>query len=378
MNYKPKHIVIVVHHYPPHITGVGLVAHNQAKKLVAMGHSVDVITSDTNKDEKSCNMDGVRVIRVKSLNTFEKWGAPFPIFSPRLFSILLKSIKKADIVHVHDAFYMSSFFAALFARLYKKPTVLMQHIAMIPHPSKLVVLIEKMVYATTGALIFHWSKSIITINDRVDQFLIERGVSQSKLISLPNGVDTDLFYPVGEEEKKILRSQFRLNQNKKVVLFVGRFVPKKGFDKVLAACSDEYQIVFAGGDAPQDSDDEIIFLGKLSQKKLAQVYQASDIFVLPSHGEGFPLSVQEAMASGLPVITTKDKGYERYRLDEKFVYLIDNPTKDSTRQAIKTLVKDDDLLRNMSAYSYRYARANFSWPLIATRLVKIYNDLLIV
>jgi D-inositol-3-phosphate glycosyltransferase len=375
MKNKPKHIIIVSHHYPPHITGVGLVAHNQAKNLVAAGHLVSVITSDTNKDEKSCNMDGVCVIRIKALNILEKWGAPFPIFSLKIFPVLLKSIKKADVVHVHDAFYMSTFFAVLCAHLYKKPIILMQHIAMIPHPSKFVVTIEKLVYATTGALVFRWSKSIITINDRVDKFLKVRGVSQSKLISLPNGVDTMLFHPVGKEEKKALRKQLGLSQNKKIILFVGRFVPKKGFDKVLAARNDEYQIVFAGGNPPHDSDEEILFLGKLSQKKLAQVYQASDIFVLPSQGEGFPLSVQEAMASGLPVITTKDEGYGRYRLDEKFVYLIENPTKDLVCQAIKTLVKDDDLLRNMSDYSYHYARTNFSWPLIISRIEKIYDDL---
>ena len=302
MERQLKNILIVAHHYPPHITGVGMVAHNQAKHLVVAGYHVTVITSETGKNEKSCVMDGVNVIRIKAYNGFEDWSAPFPIFSPRLISTFLKFIKTTDIVHIHDAFYMSSFFAALFARAYKKPIVLTQHVAMIPHPNRLIVEIQKVVYATTGALIFYWSNVIITINDTVEKFLLGQGVSKNKIVALPNGVDTDLFHPVKNPEKYALKKQLGLSLDKKIVLFVGRFVPKKGFDKVLAVRSSKFQIVFAGGDAPETKVEDVVFLGKLSQIKLAQVYQAADIFILPSLGEGFPLSIQEAMATGLPVM----------------------------------------------------------------------------
>lgn len=377
MPTQAKNVLIVCHYYPPHIGGIEIVAYNQAKQLALAGHKVTVVTSKVHSKEKNCYLGGVDIVRIKAWNFFERWGIPFPIFAPRMLLTLLKLSKRADVIHMHDAFYMSSFLAALCGCWHRKPMCLTQHVAMITHPSRLVTIIQKVVYATSGAAIFRLSNNIFIFNDKVEKFLLDRGVSQSKLISLPNGVDTELFHPVGKEEKTALRKQLGFSQNKKIILFVGRFVPKKGFDKVLAARNDEYQIVFAGGDAPQDSDDEIIFLGKLSQKKLAQVYQASDIFVLPSHGEGFPLSIQEAMASGLPVITTKDEGYMRYNLDENYVCLIDNPTKDSVCQSIKILMKDDDLLRKMSGYSYRYARDNFSWPLIVSRLEKIYNDLVI-
>lgn len=373
---RSKRIVIVAHHYPPHVTGVGMVAHDQAKRLVAAGHHVTVITSRTRKDEKTCVMDGVNVERVMALNVTERWGAPFPIFSPRLLLVLLRSVKNADIVHVHDAFYMSSFGAALCARIYRKPIVITQHVAMIPHPSKIIVGMQKVVYATTGALIFRWSNLVLTLNDRVEKFLVDRGVPLRKIVAFPNGVDTELFCPVTPEEKQELKKHFGMSLNKKIALFIGRFVPKKGFDKVLAAESDRYQLVFAGGDRPPHKNNQMIFLGKLPQVKVAQLYQAADVFILPSHGEGFPLSIQEAMASGLPVITTNDEGYKRYNLDERLVYLIDNPTNASVRHSIESIINDEERMQNMAAYSHRYAKANFSWPLIVARLERIYDELL--
>jgi D-inositol-3-phosphate glycosyltransferase len=368
-------ITIVSSYYPPHLGGLEIVAHYQAKLLAATGNVVTVITSKTDSDRSHYVEDGVEVVRIPALNISERWGAPFPIFSPSLLWALSRSIKHADIVHVHDAFYMSSFFAALCARWYKKPLVLTQHVAMIAHPSKAVMAIQKIVYATSGNVIFRISTIVIAFNDRVKEFLLAQGVPERKIMALYNGVDSELFHPVSIEEKDALRAKLGLSTTKKIILFVGRFVPKKGFSKVLAARSKEYQIVFAGGDAPSESNEEVVFLGKLSQSMLAEVYQAADIFVLPSEGEGFPLSVQEAMATGLPIITSDDYGYGRYNFDREKMVFIDKPTETSVREAIKELLDNDARLSAMSSYSEEYALTHFKWSFVISQLEKIYTNL---
>ncbi len=375
MNQHLKKILIVAHHYPPHIAGVGMVAHNQAKKLVSAGYDVTVITSDTSKDERSGIMDGVNVVRVKALNfTEDRLGAPFPIFFPGLITTLIRFTRDADVIHIHETFYMSSFFAAIIARFYKKPIALTQHIAMVAHPSRLIVFIQKAVYATTGAIIFSLSKTIFVYNDRVRRFLIEQKVPETKIRVLMNGVDTDLFC-VANGEKNALKTKLGLDLKRKVVLFVGRLVPKKGFDKVLAAANQEYQIAFAGCEPIKHASPHVVFLGKMNHERLSEVYRASDIFVLPSESEGFPLSIQEAMASGLPIITSNDDGYASYALDARLVRLIDKPTKESVRESISATIYDEDLLKNMSAYSRDYAIANFSWPAILQKLISTYHEL---
>lgn len=210
MNLNCKRIVIVTHHYPPHITGVGFVAQNHAERLVLLGHKVTVITSDTSPLEKSSFSNGVNVVRIRAWNITEEWNAPFPIFSSMLLPALITHIREADIVHIHDSFYISSFLGSVVAKIYKKPILLTQHVAMIAHPSKIIVLIQKIVYATTGRIILRLSNRIFTFNTRVENFLIEKGVPRDKLTVLFNGVDTDIFKAVSVEEKITLKKNLDL------------------------------------------------------------------------------------------------------------------------------------------------------------------------
>lgn len=369
-------ILIVSSYYPPHLGGLEIVAFNHANLLAKRGHEVNVLTSSVNKAEVSYVKNGVNVIRVKALNFIEnKWGVPFPLFSIRFLWIAFREAKKSDVVHIHDVFYLSSFFAMLAARFYKKPVVLMQHVEMIKHPSKLVMMGQKLAFATTGAYVFKHSKKIITLNDRVDAFLMQCGVDNSKLVALPNGVDSTLFSPVSSAQKIDLKRKLGFSLDKKVVLFVGRFVPKKGFDKLMGASDDLYQLVFAGGTAPAGSDSRITFLGKLTQQELALVYQAADIFILPSEGEGFPLSVQEAMSSGLPIITTNDYGYVRYNFDRERFILLDDTSSKSIKETLYSIVNDNSKIRSMGEYSRSYALQYFSWDVVISELENLYKTL---
>jgi glycosyltransferase involved in cell wall biosynthesis len=376
MDNNPKKILIVSHHYPPHITGVGIIAHNQAKNLVRLGNDVTVVTSDVAENQKSGFVDGVKVVRVKALNFTEKFSAPFPIFSPSILYHLYKNVKNADVVHVHDSFYMSSFFAVIFAKIYKKPILLTQHVSLVAHPSGFVMILQKIVYSTTGYFIQKCSDLILTYNNRVESFLLNRGMPESKMLNLVNGVDTDYFTPANEGLKRQYKIQLGLNPDKKALLFVGRFVPKKGFKKVLDSQDDKYQIVFVGGDASEKSTDRTIFMGKVSQKDILKIYQACDVFILPSESEGFPVSIQEAMACGLPIITAKDDGYNTYNLDERYFEMILNPTRENIKSSIDKIVFDEDRIKKMSDYSLSYALANFSWINAVNTLNKVLTNLI--
>ncbi len=369
-------ITVVSHYYPPHLGGLERVAYYQATLLAKRGHNVIVVTSAVGKSDSLSNEDGVKVVRVKVFNFFEKWGIPFPIFFPSLCVSLHRAIKSADVVHIHDVFYMSSFAAAVCARWHKKPVVVMQHVAMIEHPSTLVMVVQKLVYLTSGKFIFNTAGKIITINDRVEKFILNSGVSTKKLVQLVNGVDVEQFCTVSASEKAALRKKFGLDETRKIVLFVGRLVPKKGYKKLLKAQSDFYQIVFCGGTIAEETNRNVIFLGERPVHEVAQAYQAADIFVLPSEDEGFPLSVQEAMSVGLPIVTTNDEGYKRYNLDPNNVCLLDNPTADSVREVITSLIHNDEKLQHMSDYSKNYAASHFDWEHVVTNLVEIYEGLL--
>jgi len=143
---------------------------------------------------------------------------------------------------------------------------------------------------------------------------------------------------------------------------VGRFVPKKGFDRALAATSDGYTIVFVGGDPPAEAADDprAIFLGQLSRDDLAEVYRACDLFVLPSESEGFPLTAQEAMASGLPIVITDDPGYAPYELDRTHVGWLDGSPA-QLRSLLQELAADSGRRGAMARYALEFARSRFLW-----------------
>ncbi len=368
-----RRIVIATHYYPPHTGGIELVAQNHAKRLSALGHDVTVITSKVSRHEVSGVEDGVRVVRVGALNPLEKFGVPQPLFSPRLLWEAARAVRHADVVHAHDVFYLSSLAAGLSAWVFRKPLVLTQHIMQVQHKIGMVNAAQKMVYATTGRFLFGKSSKIFTLNDDVDAFLLSRQVADHKIQRMPNGIDPDLFFPATARQKVQARQKFGLPTDGPIILFVGRFVAKKGFDKVLAAASPEYRIVLAGGDTSEPLPEHVTSLGKLPQHELAEVYRTADLFVLPSTGEGFPLSVQEAMASGLPIITTDDPGYASYKLDKSLVRMLRQPTAASVKQAIGELLSDHALRERMSAYSVAYAAEHFTWGHVVTELQQAYE-----
>lgn len=371
-----KHILMVSHYYPPHVGGIEIVAYNEAKRLARHGNRVTVVTSKTNGDPKSSFTDGVKVIRVPAFNGFEIKGVPFPIFSPFIFSTLWVEVRRADVIHIHDVFYISSFCAAFLAFLQGKRTVITQHVDIVPHPNKLVGLIELLAYQTYGRWTLRRCSQIITINTRVKDFLVKLGISAEKILEIPNGVDTELFRPPTKLERSAAKKTFGLSHKDFVVLFIGRYVPKKGYDLVRQAVSGEYITVFAGGDDKTfQSNKHQRNVGRLAQTELAKLYWTADLFVLPSVGEGFPLTAQEAMASGVPVALQYDKGYERYKLTPQHVEFLHNLDVTELKAVIRNLQRQIKRRQILASNAQTYAQKHFSWDAHIAGLEQLYATL---
>ncbi len=365
-------IGIFVTFLPPHIGGIETVAENQIRALAAEGHSVRVVTSAYGTPSESQQDPHVVISRIPVWNWFEeKMGAVFPLFAPSLITASYRVVKESDIVHVHDGFYLTSLVAAFWCRVLRTPMVMTQHVDLVPHPSSLVMFVQKAVYATTGRFIFATSKRIVVLNSRVHDFLRSKNVPEAKITFLPNGIDTALYRPAeNEREVTELRKKFRLPLNKTVTLFVGRFVPKKGFTKLQKLSVKPGSVLaFAGGDAPAGTARaNHMYLGKVDHDEMPLLYRAVDRFILPSEGEGFPMTIQEAMASGLSVVTTNDPAYDLYRLSEREITLIE-PTV-STLQS----VLENDGLAKIGSHARSYAVKHFSLDVHAKRLAALYEE----
>lgn len=367
-------ILIVTHYFLPHVGGIEIVAYNQAKELVKRGHKVTIVSSKIGDEPEEEIMDGIKIIRLKAWNWFEnKYGIPYPIFSWKIVKVMNQEAKKADIVHVHDLFYLSPFAGAIASQINKKPLVLMQHVELVKTKRPIVNLVQRLVYWTYGKYILRRANNLLVCNNKVKNWLNRK----DKTFMINNGVDAELFKPANREQKIKLRKKYKLPLDKPIIIFVGRFVEKKGFDKLFEVRDKNYFILFVGdGEVPEymKHDRNTRFIQFMPQEKLAKIYQASDVFCLPSTNEGFPLTILEAMASGLPIITSDNPGYEDY-IDRRFVKLI-NPTPKDIKSAIKEVLNNKKLSKKMADYSRNAVVKRFSWKANIDNIEKIYKKVL--
>lgn len=375
MNYKNNHpltiVIVVTYTYPFIGSGLGNVAMNQAEGLAALGHRVHVISSNIPNGPKKLERNGVTYHKCNALNFLNAFDIPVPLFafSREIISI----IQKADIVHAHDMLYPSSLQAAVWSKIFNTPFILTQHVGMVDYKNAVIDLLETIVRKTMGEIVLRLSNRILVINSEVTAWL---GPAHSKKTeTLINGVDTSLFQTASEEKKRLLRDKHSLPQDKKIVLFVGRLVGKKGIRELFNARSNAYHLLYVGtGEVPEDMQDKenVQFFGGTDQKTLSEIYQACDVFILPSYCEGFPLSIQEAMASGLPIVTSFQQGYEKY-LDSMFVEYVHH---DSThiRATLETLLTNPARMKEMSEYSRKFAETRISWEINVTKLLKIFEE----
>jgi D-inositol-3-phosphate glycosyltransferase len=365
-------ILLVTHYFDPHVGGIEIVAYNQAKELVKKGHKVTIVTSKLGRERAVEQKEGIRIVRVTAWNLFEeKFGVPYPLFAPRLISTISREVKNNDVIYSHGALYLGSFISSLFAKIYKKPFFVTEHVGFVTYKSSILNVIEKLAFYTLGLATLRASKAAIVLNISVYEWIKQY---KKEVHYLPNGVDLRLFAMPTEQEKQDIREKYKIPLDRFVVLFVGRFVSKKGFDVLYNAKDPSYLLVFVGGGVIPESmksDNSVRILGQLPQEELALLYKASDAFILPSHGEGFPLSIQEAMATGLPIITSKQNNLGLI-LDSPLITYVDI-TEADIRSAIKKIQGDIALRKSMGEYSSKTARENFSWEKNVTNLLDLYH-----
>ena len=155
-------------------------------------------------------------------------------------------------------------------------------------------------------------------------------------------------------------------------------MPKKGYDKVLDARDPRYDVVIVGNgelDARWHEEPGVHVLGPRSQEELVELYRAGDVFVLPAVGEMFTLVMQEAMATGLPVVTTDEPAYAGYGLDRRLIRLVE-PAPAAIRAALADIVTDEGLRAEMGAYSRALACRWFDWEANVPRLHDLYQRVL--
>jgi glycosyltransferase involved in cell wall biosynthesis len=364
-----KRVLHVAHYCLPHIGGLETVVGAETTRLAARGWDVTLLSSALGAPPGRSVSEGVRIVRVRAWGGLEgRFGVPFPVFSPWLLVAAFRCVRRATIVHVHDPLYLTSWVAALWCVLLRRPYVVHRHVGFVHHSSFVVRLVQRVVLGSLARLVLKGASVVVPI----DEF-IASGTSASRVEVVGNGVDTSLFHPAGAERDSLRRS-FDLPLDRPLALFVGRFVPKKGFAHVAAAASPHYDLVFVGGDRPAGiTDERLHFLGGRPASEMPLIYRCADVMVIASVGE-CPLTVLEAMSSGLPVVANDDPALHSPWTAGPGVHFVDIAGGD-LRPALEDLVSDPDELHREGQEARAFVESSYSWDRHVDHLEQIYASL---
>lgn len=232
-----------------------------------------------------------------------------------------------------------------------------------------------------------FSDSIITLSDELKSDLVNLGISDKKIQTIPNGVNSENFY---FKKQNQARSLCKINYCKLVILSVGNIVLNKGFDRVIRSISSlrlyNYNINYfiigtsgpAGNDfkkfskmiAERELQNNVFFLGTIDNTELINWYNAADLFCLPSRSEGCPNVLMEALACGCPCVATNVGMVADIFQDSFMGKLVDNSQK-GVQQGLEYV-----LSRQFDRQKIAESMKQYSWDECAKKVLRVYEELL--
>lgn len=214
---------------------------------------------------------------------------------------------------------------------------------------------------------------IICVSEGNKKSLTDLGFDAGKMSVIPNAVDYTLFRPL---DKETCKKKLNIPQNKFVVGFIGHFIHRKGPNRIIEAIKSlndkEIQLICVGSGGSLTPNDFTTEIPPLANYQLPEIFNAFDIFVLPTLSEGHCNVIEEAKACCVPIVSSLGTTVEK-QIDETTGILI-NPTKtEEIAAAIKRLKTDDALRKSMSA-ALESRRGERSLKNRAHKINKILND----
>jgi len=207
------------------------------------------------------------------------------------------------------------------------------------------------------------------------------GVPDDRIFLIPNGVNLTRFRPNAFEKVRV-RSELGIPPTVKLLIFVGHEFERKGLAYAIRALSqlrdDVYLLVVGTGKQATyrkivydfGLDRRVIFLG--GRNDLPSLYAAADALIFPTYYEAAPLVCMEAMASGLPLFSTRVGGVGDYLKEGRNGYFIDRNV-ESIVQQLQPVLSADHVIKTLSDGA-RATAEEYSWPRIAERYLELIEE----
>jgi phosphatidylinositol alpha 1,6-mannosyltransferase len=365
-------VAIVAESFLPEVNGVSNSVIRVLEHLRRTGHEALVIAPDTPPGQPRADRiyDGIRVHRVPSRMFPKVTTLPLGVPTPRLVKVLRGF--DPHVVHLASPALLG-YGGVRAARWLGVPTVAVYQTDVPGFAASYGI-------PMTARAAWAWFRHLHGLADRT---LAPSSVTMESLVAhrfprvhrWARGVDVLRFAPSVRDEA--LRRQWS-PQGKPVVGFVGRLAPEKHVERLVGlAANDEVQLVIVGDGVDrtklQSAMPTAVFTGALYGDELAEAYASMDVFVHPGEHETFCQVVQEALASGLPVIAP-DAGGPRDLVTpwRTGLLLAVNEFESRLPDAVAHLIAE----RPRYALAARRSVVGRSWPVICDELLGHYEAVL--
>jgi phosphatidyl-myo-inositol alpha-mannosyltransferase len=353
-----------------------------AQKLIEKGHYVRVFSSSPKSEIDTpwhIKLGKYKVVRGKYLNLLTNGSRTFYTTlgkdSPKL-------PEKFDIIHVHEPLLPLFYFSRAIVRANKTKAVATVHSQnSVGDSAKPVVqgILKK------GFLKYY--SAIIPVSEVASTMYQGMGIP---LEIIPNGVDANFYTPNGPKVQQYI-------DGKKNIVFLGRFDPRKGVEyllqawpRITEALQNNVRLILVRGGSPEENarifsiidtlpnKENIIFEGFVSEDRKRQVLRTADLMIAPSTGgESQGIVLNEAMACGTPVLGFANPGYSWVLADKKDYCLAEVKNVDELSTKAIRILSDDILSRELSEWGIKEVREKFDWGVIADRILKVYERVLL-
>ncbi len=375
-----------------------------AIELAEKGYEVDIFTRrDSAVIKPVVNwMPGLRIIYITAgpaeYIPKEELMPYMPKFSANMIRFIQREKIRYDLVHAN--FWMSGMVAMEVKAQLGIPFVITFHALGLVRAihQKGADKFPKERMAIEREIMFEASTIIAECpQDRNDMKLLY-GIPGDKMTVVPCGFNPEEFYPV---EKEKARKYLGLPNREKIILQLGRMVPRKGIDNVIRSLKyihddlHPLRLLIVGGDKDRYAGPcaaefrrlqklaetegvagRVTFIGPKQHNELRYYYSASDVFISTPWYEPFGITPLESMACGTPVIGSNVGGIKFSVIDGETGYLVPPRSPRVLAWKIRKLLKNPQLHESMRMAAIERANNRFTWQKIAEEMMNVYIPLI--
>jgi glycosyltransferase involved in cell wall biosynthesis len=363
--------------FPPR-EGMGFYVWNLSRYLVRQGHTLHIITRGGIKPQPERVVDGITIWRPAFLPVY-----PYHVhLHGRFVTTLIRRLElELDLIHLHSP--LSPAISTALPVIATFHSMVAKDVDKTPVKDFYTLLMKAQAPFSYGieSEIIKRAKAITAVSPPVAEDLHDYPLCPPVIDVSWNGVDVELFKPPESDDPK-----------QKLVITVGRLSPGKGLEDLIAAASivlrkdNEIRFLIVGDGISRSLlqnrvhqnglERNIQFSGQISKREdLVSLYQKSALFVLPSHHEGLPTVVLEAMACGCPVLATRVGGIPWLIQDGENGCLVppDNPS--LLAEGILNLLADPELSLRLGKQARITIEDRFSWQRIGSWYIEKYKSI---